>query len=204
MKSRKYGEAVGSNMARSRTARLEHLAAAIGVCVQCPLWRSRHEAVPGEGPVGAPLFLVGEAPGRQEDRTGRPFVGPSGRVLASALEVAGLHREEVFITSSVKCRPPAPKKPKREEVATCTRLYLANQVEAVDPGCVVTLGNFGLQALLGWDKAVGKVHGEVLRYRQWPLVPTYHPAASFRNPRTKAWLEADLTKAAGIARGQGG
>ncbi len=187
-------------MARRR-ASLEEMARAIRSCVQCPLSHSRKEAVPGEGPRDAPLFLIGEAPGRQEDRTGRPFVGRSGKVLTAAIEAVGLKRGEVFITSSVKCLPPGAGKPMRSEVRTCSQLYLVHQIEAVDPGCLVTLGNYGLQALLGWDVTVGSVRGQVLRYGRWPVVPTYHPAASFRNPKMRGLLEADLARAVVVARG---
>lgn len=179
---------------------LSEMAEAIRRCTECPLFHSRQNAVPGEGPSGAILFLVGEAPGSQEDLAGRPFIGRAGLVLSDALDHTGLRRNEVFITSAVKCRPPSDGKPTRAEVATCSGLYLIHQIEAVGPACIVTLGNFGLQALMGWHHVVGRVHGQVLRYKRWPLIPTYHPAASFRNPRTRELLKADLGRAGAIAR----
>jgi DNA polymerase len=173
-------------------SRLRELAGSIRGCTACPLWRSRQQAVPGEGEPGATIFFIGEAPGRQEDKTGRPFVGPAGRVLNGALERAGLRRRETFITSVVKCKPPGREKPKRNEVTTCTNLYLFHQIEAVDPRVIVTLGNYGLQALLGSKATVGAYRGRVVRWRHWPVWPTYHPAAALRNPRTKRILEEDL------------
>ncbi len=173
-------------------SRLRELAGHIRGCTACPLWRGRQQAVPGEGEPGAVIFFIGEAPGRQEDKTGRPFVGPAGRVLNGALERAGLTRGETFITSVVKCKPPGREKPKRNEVTTCTNLYLFHQIEAVDPRVVVTLGNYGLQALLGSRATVGAYRGKVVRWRHWPVWPTYHPAAALRNPRTMEVLQKDL------------
>jgi DNA polymerase len=186
-----------------RALALHQLEEAARVCVRCPLWRCRKRAVPGEGPLDAPLFLVGEAPGRIEDVTGRPFVGRSGQLLEEALRILGIRREEVYITSSVKCRPPLGGKPKRPEIATCRDLYLYHQIEVVNPRVLVALGNYGLQALMGWEATVGKWRSRKAAFRGIPLVATYHPAAVLRNPAFRRRFRGDLRRAAKMA-GEGG
>src|SRR3954453_6933041 len=107
----------------TRTKRLEQLAAQIRVCEKCPLHTSRTLAVPGDGPSAAKVMIIGEGPGRDEDRSGHPFVGASGRFLNEVLEGSGIDRDEFFITNIVKCRPPQNRTPKKLEVDTCTSNY---------------------------------------------------------------------------------
>src|SRR5207249_7181685 len=123
---------------------LEDLARQIRGCTLCRLHEGRTHAVPGEGPAGAKVLLVGEGPGRHEDEAGRPFVGAAGRVLDAALAKAGIPREDVFITNVVKCRPPENRRPRADEIAAC-RPYLAAQIRLVHPGVIVTLGDTALR-----------------------------------------------------------
>ena len=118
---------------QERQKQMQDLDDGIRVCVKCPLHETRTHAVPGEGPVGAAVFFLGEAPGGREDKLGRPFVGPSGRLLESLLETAGLARAEVYITSCVKCRPPNNRTPHTGELDTCQQAWLNRQIELVDP-----------------------------------------------------------------------
>src|SRR2546422_9735377 len=114
--------------ARERAKFLEEIAARVRACTLCRLHRSRSRAVPGEGPIDAGVFLIGEAPGREEDAVGRPFVGSAGKVLDKALTAGRLSRQGVFITNVVKCRPPANRAPKADEIEAC-RAYLQSQIE---------------------------------------------------------------------------
>ena len=114
---------------QQRQRRMDELDEGIRVCVRCPLHESRTRAVPGEGPVPAEVFFIGEAPGGQEDRVGRPFVGPSGTLLNRLLETAGLDRQEVYITSCVKCQPPNNRTPHTGELNTCQATWLSRQID---------------------------------------------------------------------------
>jgi len=120
-------------MAGGRQAHLDRLVEEVRSCVQCPLSLSRRTAVPGEGPLDAELLWVGEAPGAQEDVAGRPFVGASGQFLRQEMRAVGLSPERMYITNVVKCRPPANRQPYASEIAICTSLYLARQIEIVRP-----------------------------------------------------------------------
>ncbi len=127
---------------------LDDLAREIMTCTGCPLASSRTLAVPGEGPDDARFMLVGEAPGRQEDKIGRPFVGRSGHFLDEALRSAGLSRSELFITGSVKCHPPRNRVPTLREISAC-KPFLEAQVQIVNPEAVVLLGSVAAYAILG-------------------------------------------------------
>lgn len=196
------------------------LAAEMCGCVACDLSASRTRVVPGVRPPGARVLLVGEAPGREEDLGGLPFVGRSGQLLDELLDAAGLIRSELAVVNTVKCRPPANRTPRRREAATC-RGWLDAQVAVVDPAVVVTLGGSALAWALGTGRRLGAERGRVHRLTlpavaaagaggaEWTydLVPTYHPAAALRfgpagEPR--AALAADLRLVAAIAARAGG
>lgn len=171
----------------------------ISVCTKCRLCRERTIAVPGEGPGTASMMLVGEAPGRMEDGTGRPFAGPAGRMLDKALSEAGLTRGEVFITSVVKCRPPENREPEEDETAACRR-YLERQVDALRPHVIVLLGKVASSAITGRKGRIQR--GPAGRYRGASLFATYHPAVALHG--RPQWLEAlskDLREAATVAAG---
>jgi len=159
-------------------------------CSRCPLAAGRKNAVPGEGPDRAEILLVGEAPGRDEDLAGRPFVGRAGSVLNRCLQDAGIHRSEVFITNVVKCRPPGNRRPKREEVKAC-RPYLESQMELVRPKVVILMGNAATRAVLDTE-GVTSLRGRI--YRDLFFV-TFHPAAILRNVNFRESFVADLSAA---------
>lgn len=163
----------------------------ICVCSLCPLWESRILAVPGSGPSPARIMLVGEAPGREEDLQGLPFVGRAGRLLDEALRQAGLERERIFITSVIKCRPPKNRKPKKAEIERC-RPYLQAQMEILHPKIICLMGNTASQAILG-RQGVASLRGRILQDR---FLVTYHPAAVLRNRNLMAQFVSDLKKAA--------
>ncbi|HEX2094804.1 MAG TPA: uracil-DNA glycosylase [Longimicrobiaceae bacterium] len=153
-------------------------------CPRCRLAETRQHVVFGEGNPDADVLVVGEAPGAEEDRTGRPFVGRAGRLLNLLLGSVGLAREEVYICNVLKCRPPGNRNPQADEVEACSP-YLLRQVELVKPRVVAAFGTFAAQTLLGTTTPIGKLRGRTHEYRGIPLVPTYHPAALLRTP---AWV----------------
>ena len=161
-----------------RKLRLEELAAQIRVCVRCPLHKSRTLAVPGDGPASARFMIIGEAPGKDEDKTGQPFVGSAGRYLDHVLEGTGLSRQDFFITNIVKCRPPVNRTPKVDEVATCTSNYLFGQIELIDPTLILVLGLVAVKTLLGF-KSVEEARGKVLEVNGRRYLASYHPAVRF-------------------------
>lgn len=178
------------------------LAARIASCTACPLAAGRHRVVVGSGPVPARLLLVGEAPGAQEDATGKPFVGRAGQLLDRLLAEAGLDRAGVAVTNVVKCRPPGNRPPTRAEAAAC-RGWLAAQLDAIDPRLIVTLGGSATAAFLGRGLRLADVRGRTHDVDGWAVLPTYHPSAALRfGPAGEpmALLRADLALAAGLAR----
>ncbi|MCK5548677.1 MAG: uracil-DNA glycosylase [Thermoplasmata archaeon] len=173
---------------------MDGIARRVRACRKCPLHRTRNNAVPGEGSSRAKIVLVGEAPGKKEDETGRPFVGMAGRILEEALDGAGLARRDVFITSILKCRPPKNRNPEKGEMDAC-RPYLIAQMESLKPKVIIALGNYGLQGLVGKRYGVSKVRGKKFEVHGFPVMPTYHPAACLYNPKLKYLLKRDLEKA---------
>lgn len=164
---------------------LERLEELVAQCKRCPLHESRLNPVPGEGNPDARLFFVGEAPGKNEDETGRPFVGRAGGVLDNLLSEHGWSRSDVFIANVLKSRPPDNRDPKTEEAQACFP-YLERQVQLVDPDVIVALGLQATQTLLDRrDTLTAFRNTEGLSYCGVPLVPTYHPAALLRNPNWK-------------------
>ena len=158
--------------------RLEALATQIRSCVQCPLHATRTRAVPGEGSPSARLMLIGEAPGREEDQRGQPFVGAAGRFLDEVLAGSGVSRSDLFITNTVKCRPENNRPPRKREVDTCTSLYLFEQIELVNPALIMLLGSVATKKLLGVN-SVNEVRGRVIEHNHRKYLAGYHPAASF-------------------------
>ena len=169
--------------------------AKIKKCTLCKLSTSRTNAVPGDGRiVKLELMIVGEAPGRNEDLQGKPFVGAGGKLLDALLESGGLKRNQVYITNIVKCRPPNNRKPEKDEVSTCTSNYLERQIELLQPKLICTLGATAMEYFTG-EKVMGKSHGKVVtNIKGQKIFPTYHPASVFRNRSLRALLEADLKK----------
>ena len=166
-------------MAKSKRAgRLEELAAQIRVCVKCPLCESRTLAVPGDGKPTAKVMIIGEAPGREEDESGHPFVGSAGRFLNHVLEGTGLDRSDFFITNTVKCRPPGNRTPKKLEVETCTSNYLFEQIELINPKLIVLLGGVAAKKMLG-IKSINEARGRVIEHEGRRYLVGYHPAVRF-------------------------
>jgi DNA polymerase len=158
--------------------RLAELAVAIRGCLKCPLSTSRTQAVPGEGEGSATVMLIGEAPGRDEDLRGRPFVGAAGRLLDQTLAANGLDRHACFITNIVKCRPPNNRTPRKGEIDTCTSHYLVEQIALVNPKVIMLLGGVAAKTLLG-VKSVNEARGHLVEQDNRTYIVGYHPAATF-------------------------
>ncbi len=157
--------------------------------------------VMGEGNERAGIMLIGEAPGREEEEQGRPFVGKAGRNLNEFLEVLGLEREALFISNAVKFRPTKlnergnlTNRPPTEKEIEAYRPYLFKEIEIVSPKLLVTLGGISLRALLGAEAQVGRLHGALTEFRGLPLFPLFHPASIIYNPELKSVYLEDLQK----------
>jgi DNA polymerase len=182
-------------VSRARIA-LGRLVGEMVSCRACGLGEGRTRIVPGEGDVAARVMLVGEGPGRQEDVTGRPFIGRAGRLLDELLPLAGLDRKKVYVANTVKCRPVGPdgrdRTPWPEEVAACAR-FLKAQLLLVSPALVVTLGVTALEWFLPGCR-VGESRGRLHRAEGWLVYPTYHPAAALRDEYRRQLMEEDFKR----------
>jgi len=179
-----------------RAAALEAIADEVRACTRCRLAEGRTKSVPGEGSPDTEVVFVGEGPGQNEDRQGRPFVGAAGTLLQELLGMIGWAREDVFITNVVKCRPPNNRDPEPDEIAACEP-YLRRQLEVLDPALLVTLGRFSLQTFMPGDR-ISRVHGTAR-----PIDPStgaraatgyalYHPAAALRQGSLKETMQRDM------------
>ena len=188
-RSELFDEVVG------RTRTLSGIAEKVAECTRCPLYATATNPVPGEGNPKAQLVCVGEAPGANEDASGRPFVGQSGELLTKILAAIKLAREDVFICNVLKHRPPGNRNPRPEEVEACSP-YLIKQLELIQPKVIVAFGTFAAQTLLDTKTPLGKLRGQVHRYHGTPLVVTFHPAALLRNPAWKrqTWDDVKLAR----------
>jgi uracil-DNA glycosylase len=187
------GELFGGPFSNLET--LDEIASVVAKCKRCPLYATALNPVPGEGNPDADLVCVGEAPGANEDETGRPFVGAAGQLLTKILGAIKLAREDVFIANVLKHRPPNNRNPKPDEVEACSP-YLVRQLELIRPKVIVAFGTFAAQTLLDTKLSIGKLRGQVHRYYGIPLVVTYHPAALLRNPAWKrpTWEDVQLAR----------
>ena len=179
------------------------LRAAVSTCEACNLCQTRRQTVFGVGAETARWMVIGEAPGEQEDRQGEPFVGPAGQLLDRMLQAIGLSRSDgsVFITNTIKCRPPQNRNPQPEELQACAA-HLARQIELVQPQIVLAMGRFAAQQLLKTDQPLGRLRGQVHAMPGRPevsVVVTYHPAYLLRYPADKGKAWEDLCRAVDAA-----
>ncbi len=163
----------------------------LGDCQRCGLAASRTKLAYGVGNPNARLVLVGEAPGREEDLKGEPFVGEAGQLLDRILLAMGMQREDVYICNVLKCRPPNSRDPQAEEVATC-ETFLIRQIAAVRPQVIIGLGRFAVHSLLKTKTSISRLRGEWQSYQGIPLMPTYHPDYLLRNPEGKRDVWEDM------------
>jgi uracil-DNA glycosylase family 4 len=165
----------------------------MGACTRCRLHEGRKSVVFGEGDAHAMLVFVGEAPGRDEDLQGRPFVGRAGELLTRIIEAIDLTREEVYIANIVKCRPPENRNPQPDEIQVCLP-FLHKQLETIKPKIICALGTFAAQTLLETEERISILRGQFHNYHGALLMPTYHPAFLLRNPESKRAVWEDMKK----------
>jgi uracil-DNA glycosylase len=177
-----------------RGAALEALRDEIGDCQRCKLSKRRTKIVFGTGDPASRLMFIGEAPGREEDLQGLPFVGDAGTLLTRLIAKMGFKREDVYIANIIKCRPPMNRDPEEDEIATC-RGFIERQIEIVRPEVIMTLGRIALQALMDSPKLrISAARGRFLDFNGIPVMPTFHPAYLLRNPKDKLLTWSDAQK----------
>lgn len=181
---------------------LEEIRTAMGDCRRCPLWQSRTRLVFGVGNPRARLMFIGEAPGAEEDQQGEPFVGESGQLFNRLLARLGISREEVYITNAVKSRPPRNRTPTAEEIAAC-RPFLLQQIQAIRPQLIVTLGMVATQALLATKTPISRLRGKWQTWQGIAVMPTFHPSYLLRFPQERKKTWDDMQQVLAVYRGQG-
>jgi DNA polymerase len=162
-------------------------------CPRCKLSKERTHIVFGQGNPRAELMFVGEAPGRDEDEQGLPFVGRAGQLLTKIIEAMGRKRPDVYIANVLKCRPPNNRNPEPDEVSSC-RPFLEEQIRLISPRALVTLGTFAAQAILGTDEPIGRLRGRWQSAHGVRVMPTFHPAFLLRSPERKKDVWEDMKK----------
>ncbi len=170
---------------------LEAVRENLGDCRRCSLAALRKNLVFGEGNPQAALVFVGEAPGAEEDREGRPFVGSAGQLLTKIIGAMGLEREDVYICNILKCRPPDNRDPEPQEIRACEP-YLIKQLQAIGPQVICALGTFAAKTLLKKDVPITALRGRFHSYEGIKVMPTYHPAYLLRNPAAKKLVWEDV------------
>jgi DNA polymerase len=178
----------------SAQAALQSIVEQVAACTRCPLHRERKRTVPGEGATSALVMVIGEGPGMDEDRTGRPFVGRAGQYLDRWLQAINLDRKSnCFIANIVKCRPPGNRDPIVEESMACLP-YLKRQIEILRPKGILTVGRVSTQILCERTEGIGRLRGADLEFLGIPVVATYHPSAVLRNSELRAAVWQDLKR----------
>lgn len=163
----------------------------VATCEKCELCKTRTHVVPGVGNPDAKVMFIGEAPGKNEDLQGEPFVGAAGKLLNELLAGIGLKREEIYIANILKCRPPSNRDPRPEEIEACTP-WLREQVKAVHPTVLVTLGNFSTKFILQTTTGITRLRGQVHVTGPFRVIPTFHPAAAIYDRSKVGSLEQDF------------
>lgn len=178
---------------------LDELRASVAACRRCPLADGRTQTVFGVGNPHARVLFIGEAPGRNEDAQGEPFVGAAGHYLNELLGLAGLRREDVFIANILKCRPPGNRDPRPEEIQACTP-FLREQTRTIDPEVLVTLGKFSTQFVLKTQVGITRLHGHTMRAGKFLVFPIFHPAAALYDGAKREALENDFVTLGQVLR----
>lgn len=162
-------------------------------CSRCRLEKTRTNVVFGEGTAKSGLMIIGEAPGEEEDRQGRPFVGRAGQLLTKIIESIKLKRQDVYIANALKCRPPFNRQPQEDELDNC-REYLEAQIKFIKPMVILCVGNFAVRTLLSSGQPISKLRGKFTEFLGIPLMPTFHPSYLLRNPSAKKLVWHDVQK----------
>ena len=175
---------------------LEEINRQVSICQKCELCKTRNKSVPGKGNSRSDIIFIGEAPGRNEDKAGEPFVGAAGKKLDLALENAGISRDEIYITNVVKCRPPGNRVPTLEEQKACSN-YLEKEIEIINPKVICIMGNTAYNSLLGGN-SITKERGNMIKKDKKHYFLTFHPAAAIYNQELLDVLKKDMVKLVNI------
>jgi uracil-DNA glycosylase family 4 len=183
---------------------LDELKDEIAKCELCPeLVKNRTQTVFGDGTSEAEVMFIGEAPGKDEDREGIPFVGQAGKLMDNAMEKAGIPRSKIFIANTLKCRPPDNRDPGPEELENCSA-YLAAQITLIKPKIIAPLGRFGLERMVKKGMKISEVHGKPIRRKDGLIFfPMFHPAAALHQPRYREDILTDFKKLAKLLKREG-
>jgi len=172
---------------------LELIEQEVKACRKCSLCEGRTQTVFGVGNPDARVLIVGEAPGKNEDLQGEPFVGAAGQYLNELLAHAGLVREDIFIANVLKCRPPGNRNPKPEEIEVCSP-FLREQTRTINPEFIVTLGNFATKFILKTDQGITRLRGTLQQAGKFKVFPIFHPAAAIYDRSKQETMEQDFKK----------
>jgi uracil-DNA glycosylase family 4 len=180
----------------TKAEKLKEIAGRVSKCTRCSLYKGATQAVPGDGNPEAKVMFIGEGPGFHEDKQGLPFVGAAGKLLDKLLQLVKLERKEVFIGNVIKHRPPGNRDPLPEEIEAC-RPFLDEQIQAIKPKIIVTLGRFSMNKFLPGEK-ISQIHGQA-RYvnflgSRYIILPMYHPAAALRSAKIMEEVKEDFKK----------
>ncbi|WP_297887651.1 uracil-DNA glycosylase [Sulfurihydrogenibium sp.] len=189
---------IDNNTLNQKVKLLEEINKEIQVCTKCDLHKNRTQAVLGEGNPNSPIMFIGEAPGEEEDKQGRPFVGRAGQLLTKAIESAGYKRNDVYIANINKCRPPNNRTPTIEEQEACFP-YLKRQIEIINPSVLCLLGATAYRGIFKKETKITKERGNVLEYDGKKVYVTYHPAYVLRNLKEEPTFFEDIKKALELA-----
>ena len=167
-------------------------------CQKCSLYKTRKNVVFGSGNINSKIFFIGEGPGKKEDETGIPFCGRAGKILNKLLELMRLKREDVYITSVLKCRTPKNRKPKTKEVEKCS-FYLEKQIEIINPEIIICLGKTAVDFIfkkfkIDKKEKMGKIRGKVINMGNKKIIPLYHPAYAIYKPQKFNIMKNDFIK----------
>ena len=182
-----------ANQVASISGDLAAVRTELGDCARCQLHKGRKHIVFGVGNPNADFLIVGEAPGRDEDLQGEPFVGQAGKLLTDIIGAIGLSRSDVYICNVIKCRPPNNRPPEPDEIETCSP-FMKAQIKAIAPKMICTLGKFASQTVLQTERPISAIRGNFHTYEGIPVMPTYHPAFLLRNPAAKKEVWEDMKK----------
>jgi len=173
------------------TRTLEDIKAELEGCKRCALCETRTNVVFGVGNPHAEVVFIGEAPGKQEDLGAEPFIGAAGQYLNSLLALAGIKREDIYIANILKCRPPENRDPRPDEIEICTP-FLREQIKAINPEILVTLGNFATRFILKTDQGISGLRGQIHITGRFSVLPIFHPAAAIYDRSKEAIMEDDF------------
>jgi DNA polymerase len=179
---------------------IEELNNQILKCTRCPLYKFKTNYVPGDGNPNSKILFIGEAPGREEDKQGKPFVGKAGQVLTENIKnILNMDRKDVYITNVIKCRPPENREPEEEEIKACS-IWLEKQLEIIQPDIIVTLGHYSTKWIFDYFKlkfsSITKLRGKIFRVNKWgknvTIIPTLHPASTLYHKEWREYFDQDF------------